>query len=215
MRFAMIASAHRTTPNTIKSPLIGNMFEDRRRVFVDRLGWDVPVVDGRFEMDQYDHEQAVYMVIHDASGEQHLASQRLIPTDRPHLLKDHFSHLCASQIPSGPDYIEATRGLVSPSVTDPAERMHLVLLLSLAGVEYALAQGIKGILGVTYFGLHKLVVGLGWNVLPLGLPTGTGRKDLIATNHLICAASLERVRRRWDIDAPVFGMQEFTGAQKH
>ena len=36
------------------------MFEDRKSVFVDLLKWDVPVIDGRFEVDEFDDEQATY-----------------------------------------------------------------------------------------------------------------------------------------------------------
>ena len=30
------------------------MFEDRKSIFVDLLKWDVPVLDGHFELDQFD-----------------------------------------------------------------------------------------------------------------------------------------------------------------
>src|SRR3546814_21154509 len=46
------ASAHRTALET--------MFADRKAQFVDFFDWDVPVVDGRFEIDQFDPAEAVY-----------------------------------------------------------------------------------------------------------------------------------------------------------
>jgi acyl-homoserine lactone synthase len=36
------------------------MFEDRKSVFVDLLKWDLPVLDGRFELDAFDNEHATY-----------------------------------------------------------------------------------------------------------------------------------------------------------
>jgi hypothetical protein len=40
--------------------VLRTMFEDRKSVFVDLLNWDVPVIDGRFELDAFDDEQATY-----------------------------------------------------------------------------------------------------------------------------------------------------------
>jgi len=34
--------------------LLRAMFSERKRVFVDLLGWDIPVLDGRFEIDQFE-----------------------------------------------------------------------------------------------------------------------------------------------------------------
>lgn len=49
--------------------VLAAMFEARKRVFVDLLGWDVPVLAGRFEMDQFDDSQACYLVLTDGAGE--------------------------------------------------------------------------------------------------------------------------------------------------
>ena len=35
-----------------------SMFEERKRVFVDLLGWDIPVLAGRYEIDQFDDDEA-------------------------------------------------------------------------------------------------------------------------------------------------------------
>src|SRR3546814_19996746 len=71
------ASAHRTALET--------MFADRKAQFVDFFDWDVPVVDGRFEIDQFDTAEAVYFVAIDEVG-RHEASLRMLPSWRQHLL---------------------------------------------------------------------------------------------------------------------------------
>ena len=73
------------------------MFAARKSVFVDLLRWDVPVVDGRYERDQYDDEHATYLVLADAGG-RHLGSARLLRTDRPHILGSHYPELCAAGV---------------------------------------------------------------------------------------------------------------------
>src|SRR3546814_9437698 len=70
-------------------PLLEAMFADRKRLFVDLFGWDVPVVDGRLEIDQFDGPETVYIVCANAAGE-HEASIRLMPTTRPHMLGEIF-----------------------------------------------------------------------------------------------------------------------------
>ena len=55
------------------------MFAARKDVFVDLLGWDVPILGGRFEIDQFDDEHANYLVVTGPNGG-HRASARLLPT---------------------------------------------------------------------------------------------------------------------------------------
>src|SRR3546814_6800436 len=66
--------------------VLAAMFEARKRVFVDLLGWDVPVLAGRFEVDQFDDVHARYLVLTDRQGS-HLGSARLLDTRRPHILR--------------------------------------------------------------------------------------------------------------------------------
>src|SRR3546814_4823548 len=56
-------------------PLLRSMFADRKRLFVDLLGWDIPVVDGQYEIDQFDNVHTVYLIVADDDGG-HAASIR-------------------------------------------------------------------------------------------------------------------------------------------
>ena len=66
-------------------PLLESMFEDRKRLFIDLLDWDLTVVDDRLEVDRFDDAYATYIIAADRAG-RHLASMRLLPSTRPHLL---------------------------------------------------------------------------------------------------------------------------------
>ena len=46
-------------------PALRAMFEARKRVFVDLLKWDVPVLDDAYEIDQFDTPVASYLVRRD------------------------------------------------------------------------------------------------------------------------------------------------------
>src|SRR3546814_10670155 len=93
---------------SLADPLAAAMFRDRKRQFVDQFGWDVPVVAGQYEFDQYDGDDADYLIAVDGEGG-HAGSMRLLPTIGPHLLADHFAGLCEGDIPGGPHVMEITR----------------------------------------------------------------------------------------------------------
>ena len=157
----------------VEAVLLDSMHVDRRRVFVDWMGWDVPVVDGR-EMDSYDGADAVYLVVPDPSTGRHRASVRLLRTDRDHILTDHFAHLCDGEVPRGPRIREITRMCVSPDCP-PEERTAARRALATGLVRYALATGLEAYTAVTHVDFLSRVLAAGWRCRPLGMPVGSGR----------------------------------------
>jgi N-acyl-L-homoserine lactone synthetase len=145
-----------------------SMFEARKRVFVDLLKWDVPVLDGRFELDQFDGERATYLVVADSEGH-HLSSARLLETIRPHILDTLFPELCAEAPPRDPRVLEITRFCLDRRLradTRLAARNSLVSAL----VSYALEGGLTGYTGVAEMGWLQQILAFGWRCRPLGLP---------------------------------------------
>lgn len=148
--------------------LLESMFADRKRLFVDLFGWDVPVVYGQFEIDQFDTDQTVYIICADATGA-HEASLRLMPTTRPHMLQDLFGHLCPGGVPTGPTTWESTR-LCLPQRHGAARRRELRNALISAMVDFAIARGIERLTGVLPDAFRKEVLAMGWAAEPLGPP---------------------------------------------
>ena len=144
------------------------MFEDRKSVFVDLLKWDLPVLDGRFELDQFDDEHATYLVIADEDGD-HLGSARLLPTTREHILGSLFAQLCASPPPRGPDVFEITRFCLSRRQNAAMRRQTRNQLVS-ALAWYALETGICTYTGVAEIAWLQQILAFGWDCRPLGLP---------------------------------------------
>lgn len=56
-----------------------NMFETRKRIFVDELGWDLPIKGSALEVDQFDHADASYVVTTN-NGETSLTA-RMLPVE--------------------------------------------------------------------------------------------------------------------------------------
>ena len=152
----------------IDDDVLGAMFEARKRVFVDLLGWDVPVVDGRFEVDQFDDREARYIVVTDEVGG-HLGSIRLLPTTRPHILGDLYPELCEGVPPRGPRIAEITRFCLDRSLRAPDRRIVRNRLVS-ALVDYALITRIDRYTGVAELGWLQQILAFGWVCRPLGLP---------------------------------------------
>jgi N-acyl-L-homoserine lactone synthetase len=144
------------------------MFEDRKSVFVDLLKWDVPVLDGRFEIDQFDDRHATYLIIADEEGD-HLGSARLLPTTRPHILGGLFADLCAAPPPTGPDVAEITRFCLSRRHGAACRRRTRNQLVT-ALAWHALETGIRTYTGVAEIAWLQQILAFGWDCGPLGIP---------------------------------------------
>jgi acyl homoserine lactone synthase len=100
------------------SNLVDKMHRLRARIFHDRLGWDVRVVDGK-ERDKYDDEGPVYIIYADDEAREVKGSLRLLPTTGPTLLSDCFADtLPDAALLSAPTIWEATRFCIDDSLLD-------------------------------------------------------------------------------------------------
>nr|WP_157123863.1 acyl-homoserine-lactone synthase [Allosphingosinicella indica] len=165
--------------------LLHTMFEARKRVFVDLLGWDVPVIAGRYEIDQFDDDHATYVIVGDDDG-RHRASARLLPTTRPHILGSLFPQLCIGDPPRGEDIVEITRFCLDRSLVASQRRAARNCLV--AGLaNHALELGIRYYVGVAEIGWLEQIVAFGWQCRPLGFPAKCGSHILAAVEIEICA----------------------------
>ena len=166
------------------------MFAARKSVFVDLLKWDVPVVDGQYEVDQFDTIHASYIILTDWAG-RHLASARLLRTDRPHILDTLFEPLC-SDPPRGPHISEITRFCLDRQLT-AAERREARNILVTALAVYAREHGISQYSAVAELDWYQQVIGFGWRCEPLGLPVEIGSQMLAALSIFIGDDTLDRL----------------------
>jgi acyl-homoserine lactone synthase len=143
-----------------------SMFRDRKTLFVDLLGWDVPVVDDAFEIDRYDGDDALYLIATDDNGH-HVGSMRLLPTTRGHLLADLFADLCVGDIPRGHHVMEITR-LCLPQRLGAGGREWVRNRLISAMVDHALTSGLTLLTGVVTAAYRDQVLAMGWRAAPLG-----------------------------------------------
>lgn len=168
-----------------------SMFEARKRVFVDLLKWDLPVLAGRFEVDHFDDPFATYLIVTDAQRE-HLASARLLPTTRPALLDGIFPYLVAGPAPSGEGIFEITRFCLSPRIGARQRRAARDTLL-VGLVEHALAHGISTYTGVAELSWFRQVEQFGWDCRLLGEIAIHDGRALVALAIAIDADTREKL----------------------
>lgn len=128
--------------------LFAAMFRQRKIVLHDQKGWKVDVVDGEFEMDQYDRDDTAYLMAFGDKGEL-LGSMRMISTSMPHMLTGPFRSMFPNVSFSTPTVWEGTRFVVhnDPHVqSNGVSRAACELMLGMT--VFALDNGIKFGLGV-------------------------------------------------------------------
>lgn len=148
--------------------LLAQMYQERKRVFIDLLRWDLPALDGRYEIDQFDTPSTIYLIIADTDGK-HLGSLRLLPTTQPHVLGDVFPSLCDIGSPSAPDVWEISRLCLSRSIR-AAERRLVRDKLATALTLFARDNGIRAYCCVADMPWYTQILSFGWRCEPLGLP---------------------------------------------
>lgn len=178
--------------------LLADMYRDRKRVFIDLLGWDLPVLDGSFEIDQFDGPETLYLILGSPDGA-HLGSLRLLPTDQPTILNSFFEHLCDADAPRSPKIWELSRLCLSPNIRAAQRREVRNRLLSSA-VVFALQNGITRFCCVTHGWYIPEVLSYGWRCLPLGAPQIDPSGMVGALEIFIDEATPERMSQAgtWD-----------------
>lgn len=168
----------RNTARPLEHPVLRRMFAARKAVFVDLLGWAVPVVDRQFELDQFDQGDARYVVVTDGDGA-HRASARLLPTTEPHLLGTLFPDLCDDAPPTGPAVLEITRFCLDRSLGARARREARDTLV-LALVDHARASGVERYTAIAGVGWSRQILAFGWRCRPLGAVQAIGGEQVMA-----------------------------------
>ena len=178
------------------------MFAARKQVFIDTLKWELKTTDGLYEIDEYDHEDTIYLIVVDTATGGHLGSVRLLPSDGPHLLGDKFAALCSDDVPRGDDIYEITRMVMSPALSrEAATRVRDRLAIAI--LEYALAHGVRHYTMMTHMAFLGAVIATGWDCEPLGMPMEIDGVAVAALRIDVDAPTLARLRVQLNLVDPV------------
>lgn len=175
------------------------MHRDRKRVFVDQLGWDLPLRGSWLEIDDYDNDHAVYLLARSPDDGAHLASLRLLPTTQPHMLQRLFPMLCAGPVPTGEHIWEISRLVAAPAGASGTSILKMHRLLALALIEFATLNDVSAFSLVIEAHRLPALLAVGWPVIPLGLATQFEGQWLQALRIDVVAGALETMRARFGI----------------
>jgi acyl homoserine lactone synthase len=108
--------------------LVEDMYRTRARVFSERLGWDVNVVND-LEIDQFDDADPLYLISTDDDMKQFYGSVRLLRTTGPNMLRDVFNCLLDDdEVIESPLIWESSRFSINPDVMHEGENFNKKLV---------------------------------------------------------------------------------------
>ncbi len=172
------------------------MHHDRKRVFVDRLGWDLPSPQSWLEVDDFDNDCAIYLLARSPQTGRHEGSVRLLPTTKRHMLGSLFSSLCAQGVPVADDCWEISRLVTCPPDVAGTSLVKLHRLLAAGLIEFALLNSIRRYTLVAEAHRVPALLSIGWPVSPLGLPTDYFGQTLQALQISAEQQTLDALRAR-------------------
>lgn len=188
--------------------ILDDMYRLRARVFGDRLGWDVKVVDG-MERDAFDDLDPAYIIGLDDEGRV-ISCVRALQTLGPHMLSDVFSNILDGEPPLRSATIwEATRFCVD---TERLRRgrgvgtiSHATCELNIGALEYAIESGITDVIAVVDPRMDRVLRMSGNGAYDyLGKTVDMGKVHALAGLLDCTEERLARVRKFSGITGPVF-----------
>ncbi|MGV1951052.1 acyl-homoserine-lactone synthase [Agrobacterium vitis] len=148
--------------------LAEDVWRFRHKHFVERFGWNALRRPDGMERDQFDHDDAVHLVL--CNNEEVVGYSRLLPTTKPHLLSHVYPEIAAGNpYPVGESVYEWTRCVAEQDVTIDGISASNILLTGV--LEFCLVSGIKALIVETHPKLMHLLISTGWDVQPLAAPS--------------------------------------------
>ncbi len=162
-----------------------SMLRLRYKEFKERQSYNIPTFKD-MEYDAYDTPATVYVVWRDEQGIVRGCS-RMAPTDRAYMIKDLWpTFVTTMPLPCQEDIWESSRFCID-SALPAVKRQQIKYEILQAKIEYALALGIKGMVGVMPPLIWRAVfINSGWPVDHIGPVTelATGEKIVAGWMHV-------------------------------
>ncbi len=177
---------------------LNQSFELRHKVLVEELEWDgVTGQDGK-ELDQFDGDGVIYLLVRDDVSGRVVGTARLVHSMLPNLSSVIFRSIFKDEkVPHGLDIYDGSRFVMDASTDEPNRYMNQ-LFLGIA--EIGLHLNLSVVTGISYYKLfQKLVVG-GLPLKPLGLPESDGAEDIIALYYDLKNDALSKMKKAFDYD---------------
>ncbi|EIS1474285.1 GNAT family N-acetyltransferase [Salmonella enterica] len=151
----------------------------RAKVFKDRMGWEVPVLDG-MEIDGYDALDPYYMVIRN-NTDSVCGCWRLLPTEGPYMLKDTFPELLHGVLaPVSERVWELSRFAIETNSDSHFGFAKSAIAAMREIVNFADKNGIDKYVTVTTVSIERLLRHAGIDITRFGMPINIGKERAVA-----------------------------------
>lgn len=190
--------------------LLAAMFRLRRRVFKERLDWNVSV-SGDLELDVYDALNPTYLVM--VSGNrQVIGCVRQLPTTGPTMLADTFPELLSAQAPPRSSRIlETSRFCIDTSLATEAAGNGLsraTFVLFAAMLESLNLLDADSIVTVTDTRMERILRRAGWPLERIAPPQRIGETLALAGFLHGSSEALASMYRQAGVEGPVLAVPQ-------
>ena len=195
-------------------PMLDEMYRLRKRVFHDRLGWDVEITDG-MEIDIFDRLDPSYIISVDSEGHV-VGCVRQLQTTGPHMLSDVFSSILDGEPPLRSSRVwEATRFCVDTQRLSGGRGRNTISYVTseimIAAIELAISAGVTDAIAVVDPVMNRVLHRSGNGPYDyLGTPKQMGKVVAMAGLIDCTPERAARVRAFAGIEGNVFAQQDMT-----
>jgi acyl homoserine lactone synthase len=180
------------TRQQLPPQLFEQMGQYRREVFINRLGWELNIING-MELDEFDGPDAVYVCSQDDEGNVNGVA-RLLPTTGPYLMEKVFPQLWGgNKLPHDPQIWELSRFAMVDTAKTAGVLPHQASAATASAllcqvIHAANANGANSLITVSPVGVERLLRVNRFNVQRAGTPS-------LHHNHILTALKLNLTGR--------------------
>lgn len=185
--------------------LLASMHHLRWGIFHKQLRWSVGLrVYNCMEFDEYDTDGTHYIVrVNDRTNKVD-ATCRLMPTSKPYMLNEHYSHFIENEpVPHTDDVWEFSRTCAHPEAAKSTNGKITAQLIASA-VEFGLVKGVKNYISLTTDTLYPMLKRMvGWDPKMLGDKKPTPDDVSYPLKYTVSYDMLLRLRDKNKIESPL------------
>lgn len=174
------------------SPLVTSLAQYRYQVFVERLGWELPIEQPGVEQDQFDLPNTVHIVARNGDG-QIVGCGRLLPTTGPYLLESVFPNLLNGMpVPRSEQVWELSRfAAMETQGGEAAAGSFMAERVLLQALRFCAERGVTHLIAVSTPPVERLLQRAGVECQRLGPPDLAGGKPVLAFVIAVTPRSIE------------------------
>jgi len=174
----------------------------RYEIFIKQLGWKIPRCVNGLEEDQFDDDNAIYLIATNSCGDV-VGGTRLLDTSRRSLLGEIFPHLVDGPVPADPRIFEVTRFAVAPRHQRADDHVNVCMELLWGLQAFGISAGLTHYVSVSHIALEPLLRRAGYRFRRLGGVIKMDGSRIAALQHDVLVTALEQSHARLSVPSSI------------